>query len=763
MAMQSVGQVESVSDFGDDVVDATQARWLAEIKMAEGYFKDYFEKTKKIVNSYRDERGKDSVSTGFSRNKRINLLWSNTQTLKPAVMARKPKPVVSRRSQNNNPIANVAAQTLERCVAYTIDDDEFDYTMFAARDDFLLVSRGVVWPVFTAEKVDQGVDEATGQPLPPKVTKEKIFTDYILWDDFLHSPARTWAEVRWVARKVYMTRDQLVKRFGEEKGKEVSLNYKSKEVTDSLKEEETNVYKQACVYEIWCQDSRKVYWICKDYYQPLDVKDDFIGLEKFFPCPRPAYGVMTNNTTVPVPEYDLYRDQARAIDEYETRIQSLRNAMRVRGFYNSEIEEIERVYREGAENDLIPVDQWAAFAKSGGIQGNVVFMPLGEIIKAVIELSAAIEQEKQRIYEVTGISDIVRGASVATETATAQQLKGQFASLRLEDKRREINRFAKSVIEIIAEIISEHYSTETIVAMADIQLVPPPMMQPDPQTGQMPQRDKLVFPKVYQDEFDQAMELLRNEPLRKFRIEIETDSTIASDETADKQAASEMIAALGQFMKQSLEVASAAPPMVPVVVETMLFMLRKFRVGRSLEAVVEQAGDQLEAMAKQPKQPAPDYEGEKLKLQAAESQQKMQLAQAEMQGKMQIAQTELQGKMQIEKYKVDTEAQSRLQIADTTAKSHVMAAKFSKMQQAGEAEDLDEEGNIMPSQQQLVMQGIAQGLQQMSAAQQQNNMLVAQMLGQFSQTLTQLQMPKRVIRDANGSIAGVETVNASGG
>jgi rubredoxin len=39
--------------------------------------------------------------------------------------------------------------------------------------------------------------------------------DYVFWDDFRTSPARTWEEVTWVARRVYMGREEGVERFGE--------------------------------------------------------------------------------------------------------------------------------------------------------------------------------------------------------------------------------------------------------------------------------------------------------------------------------------------------------------------------------------------------------------------------------------------------------------------------------------------------------------------------------------------------------------------
>jgi hypothetical protein len=63
-------------------------------------------------------------------------------------------------------------------------------------------------------------------------------------------------------------------------------------------------------------------------------------------------------------------------------------------------------------------------------------MPIDGLAKIVLQLVEQREQVKQTIYEVTGISDIVRGASKADETATAQQIKGRWAGCASRPGRR---------------------------------------------------------------------------------------------------------------------------------------------------------------------------------------------------------------------------------------------------------------------------------------------------------------------------------------
>ena len=51
------------------------------------------------------------------------------------------------------------------------------------------------------------------------VISERAPLDYIHRDDFAHKPVKTWAELKrsgWVAKRVMMTKKEVVKRFGKE-------------------------------------------------------------------------------------------------------------------------------------------------------------------------------------------------------------------------------------------------------------------------------------------------------------------------------------------------------------------------------------------------------------------------------------------------------------------------------------------------------------------------------------------------------------------
>jgi hypothetical protein len=573
--------------------DEDRARWLEHIKDYTDWSKRWCDRAKKIVKRYRDERPEYAQARG------VNVFWSNVEVLKPATFARKPKPVVERRYRDSDPIGRVAAEILERATSFTSDADGFMEILKACRDDYLIVGRGTAWvryvPHFSpvAGGPVEGVsitedsaeyEAAEGAEAPPEeLTYEEVCHDYVAWQDFGFTPARRWDEVRAVWRMVQMTREELVERFGPEIGGAVTLDAKPDvglEQQDSARRRE-EMHSRANVYEIWDRARREALWVCKGYDAILDRRPDPLRLAGFFPCPRPMFSTLTTDSLIPVPDFVFYQDQADELDDLTQRLTMLAKACRVVGLYAADSgASVGRMLSEGGDNSMIPVDNWAMFAERGGIKGVVDFLPLEQIVATIAQLQMRSEAVKAQIYEITGIADIVRGYSAPSETATAQQIKGQFAALRLQDRQGEVARFARDLIALSAEIIAEHFSEQTIALMIGLQ-----EQAPD-----------------FQQAFPQAVALLRNDAMRNFRVEIETDSTVAVDEQTQKQQATELLAAMGTFLKDVAPVAQMAPQLLPLLGQMLLYGVRHYRGGRNLEGAVEQTFQALEGAAEQAQQ-----------------------------------------------------------------------------------------------------------------------------------------------------------------
>lgn len=475
--------------------------------------------------------------------------------------------------------------------------------------DYLLPGRGQAWVRY--EPQIQSTLGPDGMPME-EITYEQVKVDHIAWDDFLHNPTDDWSKIRWVAKRALMTRDQLVQRFGPV-GEEVALTHKTLD-EDSGFEDEGDLFKRAEVWEVWDKESKAVYWVSLAYDSMLDAQQDPLKLKNFFPCPRPILANRDPETLIPYPDYHFYRSQAEELDKLTRRITALTRALRVVGVYNASRDELSRLF-DVSDNTLIPSKDWVGFLGEGGTKGNVEFLPIGEVAQVLTQLYDLREQVKRDLYEITGISDIIRGYTSPAETATAQQIKGQFASIRIQERQQDVQRFVRDIVELVGEVVSSHFQPQTIALMAGA-------FEAD---GEMQQL------------FQPALQLLRSDSMRCFRIDIETDSTIAFDEERERKKRVELLSAAGSFISNSLQLAQQSPAFTPALGEMLMFGFRGFKTGRSLEPALEQAiqaaQQQQQQAAQQPPQPDP------LML---EVQNKAQQAQMKFQQDMQKMQMEAQ-------------------------------------------------------------------------------------------------------------------------
>ena len=626
--------------------------WRDELKRYDEQYRKFDEAGKKILKRYRDER-KDSENIEA----RFNILWSNIRTLKPAIYSRIPKVEVSRRFKDRNDVARVASMILERSIDYELKQyPDYHSSLSHALDDRLLPGRGVAWLRYEPEtetveepQITDDVEEGEGyehesneanglageDEKMERIVNERTIVDYVYWRDFAHHPARTWEEVNWVARRVYLNKAEGEERFGDI-FKDVPLTHSPDD--DYEEKSSTLMLKKAEVWEIWCKTSGKVYWIAANFDKLLDEREDPLELDNFFPCPKPLFATTTTDCLIPVADFRMYQDQADEIDEITSRIKHLTKALKVMGVYAADEPSISRLMKEGNDAVLIPVTNWPAFVEKGGLQGAIQLVPLREIVGALQQLYQSREACKQIIYETTGLSDILRGASMASETATAQQIKSQFASLRLGEMKDDMSRFARELLRMKGEIICSKYQPETILQMSGIANTPDAMLAP------------------------QAIAMLKNEPVRNFNIDIETDTLVELDQQAEKQARIEFLTAAGGFLRQAVEAGMQAPQVTPLLMQMLLFGIRGFRVGRELEGEFEKVSAQLG----QPQQPqgqgqqgqqeqagtnAADMQIEQGKMQAT-----MQLEQAKSQVDLQKHQMDLQSKGEIERMKQEYES-----------------------------------------------------------------------------------------------------------
>ena len=559
-------------------------KWLGIIKSYEKEFAPWEKRVDKILKRYRDEKRQETSERTSSR---FNILWANVQTLVPATFARLPQPDVSRRFSDRDPVGRVAALILERALEFEVQHyRDYRATMNQSVKDRFLGGRGTAWARYEphikagAEQSGPDGDQVTEDTDDPneELEYECAPVDYVHWKDFGHTVARTWEEVTAVWRKVYMTRAACVARFGK-KGEKVPLDATPEDLKRSDAENpELKDQQRACIYEIWDKEAEEAIWLSKSQKDILDRKTDPLNLEDFFPCPRPLFATTTNESLIPVPDFTLYQDQANELDTCADRIDGLLRSLQVRGVYDASLgPEIARLFTDASNTDLRPVNNWQAFAEKNGLKGAIDIVDLTPIATALEASYTAMEQIKNQVYEITGISDIIRGKTQATETATAQQIKGQYATLRLKSMQQDVAVYATELLRLKAQIVSG-FDPQTLAQIASV--------------DQLAEADKqYIVP---------ALQMIANKPLRNFRIEIAADSMVQIDEQEEKQSRVEFLTAVGAFVKGAAEVGAAAPALAPLLMELLQFGVRGFKVGKSVEGTMDQALEQLKQQAAQP-------------------------------------------------------------------------------------------------------------------------------------------------------------------
>ena len=657
-------------------------RWQTELDYSHKELKKFHNRGRRVVRRYLDDR--DAVN---ANDKWFNLFHANTKILRAALYAQLPQPTVKRKYLDyTDQVARVAANILQRVITPDADDprDLFDATMRGVVFDRLVAGLGTAWLRIETETeerelslestVDAGEtagevfpnmgfetgpapDQQAGQQAQPQqppqpgqstvlkyeaITAQRVVIDYVYWEDLAWSPCRTWEERRWVARRVYMQRDELVKRFGEEIGKAIPLNSRPKMLRSEMGPQitpEHQVVAMAEVWEIWDRTTRKVIWFCRDYPQLLDEKDDFLQLIGFEPCPKPLLANVSTSNTAPRPDYYMTQDQYMELDTVNDRISRLIQACKVAGVYDASATGVQRLLQEGTDNVLIPVDNWALFAEKGGVKGQIDWLPLDQVLVALKGLYDSRESIKQQVYELTGISDIVRGATKASETLGAQQLKAQFASVRIKDLQDEVAQFAADILRIKAELMIKHFDPDILARMSNAE----------------------HFDQVDQQLVPAAIGLLKSEEGFEWRIEVTSDQLAQADYAAQKQDRVELLTAVGQYMSQIQGAVQAAPQLVPLFVQMLKWAVAGFKGARDIEGFIDQQLDSMLKMVQaaqnqppQPPKPSPaemqaqadmELKQKEFQLNAAARQQDMQFKQQEhaldMQSKQQMSQLDL--------------------------------------------------------------------------------------------------------------------------
>jgi hypothetical protein len=399
------------------------------------------------------------------------------------------------------------------------------------------------------------------------------------------------------------------------------------------------------------------------------------------------------------------------------------------------------------------------------------------------------------LYEITGMSDILRGQTNPNETATAQNIKTRFVTMRLDEKQREIQRFARNIIEIMGQIIASHFSMETIRDMSGVKLLMaaekaqiqqaqamaqqaqqpqqpgmPPAPMP-PQVQQMLSPDNLKL--MAEPSWEEVYQLLQDNCARGFRIDIETDSTIAGDEQQQKQERTELMNVVGGYIEKMSQAPAA---LQPTLGEILLFTVRSYRVGKNVESMLEELVEKMSENAqKPPAPPQPDptkmaeiqanqqsqaqqlqanQQAEQMKMQVqaqadqARAQADAQAEQAKLQSQERLAMVQAQlddqrhqREMEFQRWKAQLDAATKVEVAQITAKTSTDNALIAAESAAADTVSDDLGGGEAAEQ---------------APAQDDAQSTIAALQDQVQQLMQHISRPRTVERDASGRAVSLD-------
>ena len=571
----SQGNIESLSEFRKGKNDQWQ-RWKTEFDAADTASKKWLKQGNKTVEKFTGSK-KNSESEMF----RLNLFHSNIETLMAMMFGKLPEITFSRTNMDfNDDTARVAGMIYQRMLNADIGtpNDQYSETLKQCLEDRLLPGLGIARVRYDFDEEEEQIaavyDIKTGVELASAETinqasNERAPIDYVHWRDFKWSPCRTWAETRWLAYKTLFTRDQLVKRFGEKIGNKIPLT-SSKYSQEEKNGDETlsqDAFKRGEIWEIWDKVARKVHWWSPEYKDMLDSKDDPLGLTGFYPSPQPMTANVTTTAFMPIPDYVMAEDLYLEIDKLETRISLITEAVKVVGVYDMNSTGVKRMMSEAVENELIPVDNWAMFAENGGLQGQIDWMPIEEISNVLEKLIGRRNDAMALLGQITGMDDVMRGASQAggAASATERALQARFSSVRIQALQDEFAKYATDLIRLRAEVVSNHFSPESIVKQSNI------MYTAD---------QELVEP---------AIAMIKERTDLIWRIQVKPESVAMVDYAQLKEERTAYITALATFMQSAAPLVEMDPKATPILLEMLKWGLAGFKGSNEVEGVLDQA------------------------------------------------------------------------------------------------------------------------------------------------------------------------------
>lgn len=673
------GAIVSTTDY-KDTPEGQYEYWHLEMAASRKRLNNWHKQSRDIARRYVDSRtgaqgagveGRVGQADGAAGTFRLNVFHSNVKTVMDMLYGQLPRVDVSRVDHTgNDDIARVAAEMMERMLRIDMQNNGETYSsMFhATLEDRLLGGLGTtrVRYTFDEEELEMTaaleVEESDGEDIPEeemivesRITDEQAPTDYVYWEDVLWGWCRSYTDMPWIAYRSYLTKDEVQERFGDHAAENVTLKQQGVSTDrDAINDPDmASAWQKAEIWEIWDKKSKKVIWLSPGTAFTLDTKEDTLKLRTFFPSPEFFIANPTNSLYIPTPDFHLAQDLYNEIDLLQTRIAILTEAVKVVGVYDASAEGIKRMFKEGIENDLIPVDNWALFAEKGGIQGAIDWVPILDIVNALDKLRGIRDETIGLLQQVTGMADIMRGQLDNQYEGVGQtEQKAKFGSSRMQALQDQFAGFISDLMQLKAEVICKHFSPETIFAQSNMEF---------------------SFDK---DKAGAAIELMKKGDTLPFRVKIQPETMAMQDFAQLQQERAGYLNGLSTFIQAATPLIQQDQRSLPFLLQMLKWAMAGFKGASEIEGVLDQAIDTMSQPEEQEEKPDPEQQKaqQAAELQTTKHQQAMEVDAAKHSQALELRLADQQADIITRQAEIEMEAQANDRA--TQNELQVIAAKM---------------------------------------------------------------------------------------
>ena len=609
----------------------------------------------------------------LKKRSRYPIWYSIFKIRQPLIFARIGVPIGRDTTQDGSDgIGATAALCLERLAKNIARDFDFFDALSSVRDDALATNFGEGRIYYECEEVSEKVKEyltpkqtetgevvfldTTGNVVTETeelaqdengfffekdevvdIKREKVFFEHLPYKNiYLDPDMKRFRRCKRMAFEENYSRPEFIEIFG------ASALATLPTPNDQGSGEAAPKNRNITVFEYWDDYEKETLWLPKDGKEFIKPKkaiapeeslegEDVSGiynLRCFFPVPEPLMINQPSDEFWPVPEYYQLVDIIEDIHTIFSRMVTCTKAIRARLLFDSNIEGLQAALNEASEGEAIGISNLAqALSGSGGsIEGAVAYVPIEKIVQSLQNLYVALEQRLNSIYKLTGTSDLLQGliTDPTQRTFGERQMLEKYALNQSAELQVKMANFVRNCYQLMCEVALKNFKPASL--------------------------DQYIMPKTMPPEhaqrYSMALELLKSDSER-FRIELETDSTIAINEEYDKAMRVELVNTLTAAIEKVASIAQQSPALLSIELRALKFLIQGMRQAKMFQdeivGAIDKVVEQTEAQAQNAE---PPFDAEKATFQLA--QVDSQLKQADFQ----LRQAELQAKNQLEIEKI---------------------------------------------------------------------------------------------------------------